>query len=54
MQTVTVTKVMRADRAYREFLAHTGTCEESCPEGVNCDEAAVLYRRWIDLKNKAV
>jgi hypothetical protein len=54
MQTVTVTQAMRADRAYREFLAHTGTCEESCPAGVNCDEAAVLYRRWIDLKTAAV
>lgn len=54
MQTVSVTKAMRADAAYREFLAHTGGCEESCPAGVNCDEAAVLYRRWIDLKTAAV
>jgi hypothetical protein len=53
MQTVRVTKVTRADAAYRRFLAHTSTCKGSCRTGVNCPMARALSKAWRDARNEA-
>lgn len=53
MQTVFVTARMRADVAYRKFLAHSQNCTGSCRSGVNCETATELQRAWRDAKSEA-